>query len=144
MINGISHITLLCKNLDRSGWLFQQLFSASEVYSSQERTFSVAKEKYFLIGSLWIALMEGNPIERSYNHIAFAIDEKEFPFYESKIQSLNLERLPGRPRRQQEGKSIYFYDYDNHLFELHTGDLQTRLKEYAQNPVLLSRSAGEG
>ncbi|EIW18957.1 lactoylglutathione lyase-like lyase [Pelosinus fermentans DSM 17108] len=29
-----------------------------------------------------------------------------------------------------EGRSLYFYDYDNHLFELHTGTLTERLKRY--------------
>ncbi|MGC3347905.1 FosX/FosE/FosI family fosfomycin resistance thiol transferase, partial [Enterococcus faecium] len=29
-----------------------------------------------------------------------------------------------------EASSIYFYDFDNHLFELHTGTLQERLKSY--------------
>jgi fosfomycin resistance protein FosX len=26
----------------------------------------------------------------------------------------------------------YFYDYDNHLFELHTGTLEERLARYAE------------
>jgi len=30
-----------------------------------------------------------------------------------------------------EGRSIYFYDHDNHLFELHTGNLEERLARYA-------------
>jgi fosfomycin resistance protein FosX len=128
----LNHITLICRNLNKSGNLFQDLFGAKEVYSSQETIFSLSKEKFFLIGDLWLALMEGNPIERSYNHIAFHIDGKDFLLYEEKIQKWELEQLPSRPRHPQEGKSIYFYDYDNHLFELHTGDLPTRLKYYSQ------------
>jgi hypothetical protein len=31
-----------------------------------------------------------------------------------------------------EGQSLYFYDFDNHLFELHTGTLAQRLARYAQ------------
>jgi hypothetical protein len=31
-----------------------------------------------------------------------------------------------------EGMSLYFYDYDNNLFELHTGTLEQRLARYAQ------------
>jgi len=42
------------------------------------------------------------------------------------------ESLPGRPRLGGEGRSIYFYDYDNHLFELHTSSLSNRLKQYAE------------
>lgn len=47
-----------------------------------------------------------------------------------KIETLGIEILKGRPRKQAEGQSLYFYDYDNHLFELHTGDLETRLEYY--------------
>lgn len=37
---------------------------------------------------------------------------------------------PGRKRVPGEGKSLYFYDYDNHLFELHAGSLSNRLDAY--------------
>lgn len=129
-INGISHITLICKDLNKSAALFRDLFSATEVYSSDKFNFSISKEKFFLIGDLWIALMEGLTLERSYNHIAFHIKEEDLPFFEAKIKALELNILPSRSRHPKEGKSIYFYDYDNHLFELHTGDLTTRLNYY--------------
>lgn len=129
-IEGISHITLICKNLEKSAKLFCDLFGAVEVYSSEEMNFSISKEKFFLIDNLWIALMEGEPIERSYNHIAFRIREEELQVFEEKLKALNLDILPGRSRSPEEGQSIYFYDYDNHLFELHTGTLATRLNYY--------------
>jgi len=129
-IKGISHITLICKDLEKSSQLFCDLLGAVEVYSSEMKNFSIAKEKFLLIGGLWIALMEGESLERSYNHIAFQIDEESLPFFESKIRTLSLDIAPGRQRVPQEGKSLYFYDYDNHLFELHTGDLATRLNYY--------------
>lgn len=129
-IEGISHITLICKNLEKSAQLFCDLFGAVEVYSSQERKFSISREKFLLIDNLWIALMEGEPIERSYNHMAFRVREEDLQVFEEKIKALNLNILPGRSRSSQEGQSIYFYDYDNHLFELHTGTLTIRLNYY--------------
>lgn len=131
-MNGISHITLICKDLEKSARLFSDLFDAAEVYSSEAKHFSISKEKFLLIGNLWIALMEGEPLERSYNHIAFHIQEEELPFFEAKIKALKLDIAPSRSRHPQEGKSIYFYDYDNHLFELHSGDLITRLNYYRE------------
>lgn len=56
-INGISHITLICKELNKSANLFRDLFGAVEIYSSDKKNFSIAKEKFFLIGDLWIALL---------------------------------------------------------------------------------------
>ncbi len=132
-IKGISHITFICENINKSAKLFIELFDAIEVYSSEQKNFSISQEKFFLIGDLWIALMEGSPIERSYNHIAFSVDEADFSLLESKIRDLELTTLPSRPRDPREGKSIYFYDYDNHLFELHAGNLTTRLDYYNEN-----------
>jgi len=43
---------------------------------------------------------------------------------------MGIKILIGRSRVEGEGKSIYFYDFDNHLFELHTGTLAGRLKLY--------------
>lgn len=129
-INGISHITLICKDINKSAALFRDLFSATEIYSSDKKNFSISKEKFFLLGDLWIALMEGPPLERSYNHIAFHINAEDLSYFEAKIKGLGLDIAPTRSRHPQEGQSIYFYDYDNHLFELHTGDLSKRLKYY--------------
>ncbi len=132
-MSSISHITFVCKNIEKSAQLFTSLLDAKEVYSSDGKNFSHSREKFLLIGNLWLALMEGDPVSRSYNHIAFRIEESEIPEYMAKLKSLGLEIVPGRPRNSLEGRSIYFYDYDNHLFELHTGDLETRL-EYYRNP----------
>ena len=38
--------------------------------------------------------------------------------------------LKRRSRKNEEGSSIYFYDYDNHLFEIHSGSLDLRLSLY--------------
>ena len=75
--------------------------------------------------------MEGNSLsEQTYNHCAFKISEGHFQLYIARIQSLGLTIRPERPRVRGEGRSIYFYDFDNHLFELHTGSLDERLKNY--------------
>jgi len=133
-IQGISHITLICQNLHKSSRLLCDLLGAVEVYSSDDVLFSLANEKFLLLGDLWIALMEGIPPNRSYQHIAFQIREEDFASFEAKIASLGLEQRPSRPRHPQEGRSIYFYDEDHHLFELHTGTLSERLDYYRSFP----------
>ena len=113
---------------------FTSIFGAKEVYAIEEQTFSLAKEKFLTIGDLWIAIMAGDPIsERSYNHVAFKISEDEFDIYESRIIELGLDIKSPRSRVEGEGRSLYFYDYDNHLFELHTGTLGERLAAYRSN-----------
>lgn len=132
-IKGINHITFICKDLKKMTHLLVEIFGATEIYSSGDKTFSISKEKFFNIAGYWIAIMEGESVQRTYNHIAFHVEEKDLPYFEEKLKALGLEVSHGRKREKAEGKSLYFYDYDNHLFELHTGDLNTRLNFYQQD-----------
>ncbi|EAD8117231.1 FosX/FosE/FosI family fosfomycin resistance thiol transferase [Listeria monocytogenes] len=131
MISGLSHITLIVKDLNKTTAFLQNIFNAEEIYSSGDKTFSLSKEKFFLIAGLWICIMEGDSLqERTYNHIAFQIQSEEVDEYTERIKALGVEMKPERPRVQGEGRSIYFYDFDNNLFELHAGTLEERLKRY--------------
>ena len=133
MIEGLSHITFIVRDLERMTEILTGVFDAREVYASDARQFSLSREKFFLIGDIWIAIMEGEPLpERSYNHIAFKIDDGDFDRYAERIDRLGLDMRPPRPRIEGEGRSIYFYDDDNHMFELHTGTLTERLARYAR------------
>lgn len=133
MIESISHITFIVSDLERMSNFLIRIFDAKEIYSSDGKEFSISKEKFFEIGRLWIAIMEGNPItEKSYNHVAFKIPDSEYENYLDRISSFGVEILRDRTRVKGEGKSIYFYDFDNHLFELHTGNLNERLTSYGK------------
>jgi len=133
MIKTISHITITVRNVERTGKFLQTVFDAKEVYDSSEKKFSLSYEKFFVIGDIWIAVMEGEPLQkRSYNHVAFKVSDSEFDEYVSKIKNLDLDIKPDRNRMSKEARSIYFYDYDNHLFELHTGTLDERLLQYSK------------
>jgi len=133
MISSISHITFVVKNLDETTELYKELFDAREVYYSGEKKHSLYKERFFVIGNHWIAVMEdSNIINKTYHHIAFKIAEADVDNYLAKIKALNLELKQPRERVPGEGYSIYFYDYDNNLFELHTETLERRLTSYEE------------
>ena len=133
IINGLSHITLIVEDIHRTAHFLCSVLDAEEVYSSDGNSYSLSEEKFFLIGNVWLCVMQGKPLPQpSYNHIAFHVDETDLDAYHSRILSAGLEILPPRPRVPGEGRSIYFYDYDNHLFELHTGSLAERLARYRQ------------
>ena len=132
-IQGLSHITFIVADLERTAAFLETVFEAEEVYSSGEATFSVSREKFFLIGGVWVAIMEGDPLpEPTYNHVAFKVDEADLDALEARVRALGLELREGRSRVEGEGRSLYFHDYDNHLFELHTGTLDERLKRYGR------------
>jgi len=131
MIEGLSHITLITRELERMSAIVEQVLDGREVYSSGDDTFSLSREKFFVVGGHWIAIMEGDSLaERTYNHVAFKIAPKDVDAYRRRIESLGLTFRESRPRVEGEGRSLYFYDDDNHLFELHTGTLEERLERY--------------
>jgi len=113
--------------------MLTKVLDARKIYDSGEKTFSISKERFFEVGGLWVATMEGDPLpEKTYNHIAFRMHESDYDDRLDRIQSLGLQVREGRSRVKGEGHSIYFYDYDNHLFELHSGTLEERLTRYSQ------------
>jgi Lactoylglutathione lyase and related lyases len=142
MIRGLSHMTFIVQNLDRMQAILTTVLGARKVYDSGEETFSLSRERFFLIGEepgdadapapIWVAIMEGESLpSRTYNHVAFKIAEADYARLLDRIRALGLEVREGRSRVAGEGWSIYFHDHDNHLFELHTGTLGERLQRYA-------------
>lgn len=130
-MHGISHITFIVRDLERMAAFLCEGLGAREVYDSAGREFSLSREKFFVLGGTWLAAMEGEPpSERSYQHVAFAVDASDLPKYRARLEALGVEMRPPRSRVEGEGKSLYFHDFDNHLFELHTGTLQQRLSRY--------------
>ncbi len=131
MISGISHLTFVVRDLEKMSRIIVEVLGGEEVYSSGDKTFSVSREKFFVAGGLWIAIMEGEALPtRTYNHVAFKVTEAELARAHAAVLQLGLDVKPPRPRVEGEGQSLYFHDHDNHLFELHTGTLEQRLARY--------------
>jgi len=131
-IQGISHITFIVRDVERMAKFLCDGLGAQEVYDSKAKNFSLSREKFFLLSGIWLAAMEGNPTEPSYRHIAFQVSESDLPIFESRLIALGVKIKPARPRIEGEGQSLYFYDFDDNLFELHTGTLLQRLESYRQ------------
>jgi catechol 2,3-dioxygenase-like lactoylglutathione lyase family enzyme len=130
-IEGLSHITLIVRDLDRTAIFLCNGLGAQEVYDSEAKNFSISREKFFVLGGIWLVAMEGIPLsERSYRHVAFKVSEDDLPIFAQKLRALDIEIRPSRPRIDGEGESLYFYDFDNNFYELHTGTLEQRLARY--------------
>src|ERR1044071_2824200 len=133
MTQGLSHITFIARDLERMAHLLCEGLGAAEVYDSAAKNFSLSREKFFMLSGVWIAVMEGEPpAQRSYQHVAFKVAPGELAQYEARLRKLGVEIQSPRARVDGEGESLYFYDFDNHLFELHTGTLEERLARYRQ------------
>lgn len=132
MIQGLSHMTFVTRDLDRMEEILTTVLGATKTYDSGAGSHSISRERFFDLAGLWIATMEGDPLPtRSYNHVAFKIDAADYDLYLGRIMAMGLDVREGRSRIDGEGQSIYFHDHDNHLFELHTGTLEDRLRAYA-------------
>lgn len=91
MIQGISHITFIVRDLEKMTKFLIYIFDAKEIYSSGEQSFSISKEKFFLINDLWVAIMEGEPLsEKTYNHVAFKIAEEDYELYAERLKNLGV------------------------------------------------------
>ncbi|WP_022890367.1 FosX/FosE/FosI family fosfomycin resistance hydrolase [Agromyces italicus] len=133
--SGLSHVTFIVRDLDRMERMLTTVLGAVRVYDSGSDTFSLSEERFFLIGegdaATWVATMRGDGgLPRSYNHVAFQVERADLPDLRAKIAGLGLDIRPPRSRVEGEGDSIYFYDDDGHLFELHAGSLRERLAVY--------------
>ena len=131
MINGLSHITFIVRDLNKMEDVLTTVLDGRKIYDSGTQIFSYSKERFFDVGGISIAIMEGDPLkEHSYNHIAFELNADEFDQKLRCIHALGLTVKEDRSRVSGEGRSLYFYDYDNHLFEFHSGNLEDRLRRY--------------
>jgi len=140
-IEGLSHITFIVRDLQLATRFFCDGLGAQEVYDSAAKNFSLSHEKFFLLGGIWIACMEGEPSqERTYRHTAFKIANADLPHFEARLRAIDVEIKPPRDRVDGEGQSLYFYDFDHHLFELHTSTLQQRLSRYQSDSSLATTS----
>src|SRR5688572_20927781 len=77
-MKGISHVTFVVRDLDRMATLLCDGLGAREVYDSSGRNFSLSREKFFVLGGVWLVAMEGDPPPaRSYQHLAFEVGESD-------------------------------------------------------------------
>ena len=134
MISGLSHVTFITRDLEVFSRIIIDVLGGEENYDSGEKQFSLSREKFFIAGDLWIAVMVGESLpSRTYNHIAFKTDDAGLEHARAAVARLGLETKPPRQRIAGEGQSLYFYTHDNHLIELHTGTLEERLRRYNAN-----------
>lgn len=135
-VKGLNHLLFSVSNLKKSITFYKNVFDAKLLVEGKTTA-------YFDLNGIWLALNEEKEIPRteihkSYTHIAFTIEEAEYDQMYRKLKNLNVNILTGRPRDEQDKKSIYFTDPDGHKFEFHTGTLQDRLDYYKKTKHICS------
>jgi catechol 2,3-dioxygenase-like lactoylglutathione lyase family enzyme len=120
MLESISHIALVVADPARTAALFRELFGVRAL----ERVDDDGHHETFVrLGGIWIALV-GAPVQRTRtgDHIAFRATPEILEATIAKLQAMGREFIRARSDR-----SLYFFDYDDHVFELDAGDLDEEL-----------------
>jgi len=115
MLEAISHIALVVRDPARTAALFHELFSAQAVEHQDPEGHL---ETFVNLGGVRIVLVRA-PVQRSRtgDHIAFHVTPQTLEATVDKLQTLGREFIRARSNR-----ALYFFDYDDHVFELDTED----------------------
>jgi catechol 2,3-dioxygenase-like lactoylglutathione lyase family enzyme len=127
MLKSISHVALVVKDPARTAALFQALFGARAVQRKDEEGHL---ETFVRLGDTWFVLV-GAPVERARtgDHIAFRATPEILEATASKLEALGREFI-----RARGNTSLYFFDYDDHVFELDTASLDEELSSLPAAP----------
>jgi catechol 2,3-dioxygenase-like lactoylglutathione lyase family enzyme len=120
MLEAIGHIALVVQNPVRTAALFKELF-ASKIVSRKDS--DGHEETFVQLGRTWFVLVQAD-VQRSRtgDHIAFSVSKHTLLACAEKLKQMGQEFLLARS-----DTALYFYDYDNHVFELDTSDLEKDL-----------------
>ena len=120
MLESLSHIALVVKDPPRSAALFQDLFSARVVEREDD---DGHHETFVRLGGIWLVLF-GAPAQRTRtgDHIAFRATPEILEATAVKLETMGREFITARSN-----KALYFFDYDDHVFELDAEDLDEEL-----------------
>jgi len=122
MLGSISHVALVVKDPAKTAALFQDLFGARMVARADDEGHL---ETFVRLGGAWIVLV-GAPVQRTRtgDHIAFRATPETIEATAAKLQTMGREFVRARSNR-----ALYFFDYDDHVFELNTEDMDMELRE---------------
>jgi catechol 2,3-dioxygenase-like lactoylglutathione lyase family enzyme len=120
MLGAISHVALVVKDPAKSAALFKELFDSKVI----TRTDSDGHDETFVrLGRTWFVLVQAS-VERprTGDHVAFSVSKASLAACAEKLKAMNQEFILARS-----DTALYFFDYDNHVFELDTTDLEAEL-----------------
>jgi len=122
MLESISHVALVVKDPARTAALFQELFAARMVQRQDDEGHL---ETFVRLGGAWFVLV-GAPVERARtgDHIAFQATPDFLEATAAKLEKMGREFVRARSNR-----ALYFFDYDDHVFELNTEDMDEEIGE---------------
>ena len=122
MLDSISHIALIVRDPAKTAGLLNNLFGARVLERKDDEGHL---ETLVRLGGIWIVLV-GAPVQRTRtgDHVAFRATPEIIEATAAKLQAMGHEFIRARSNR-----ALYFFDYDDHVFELDTEDMDLELGE---------------
>lgn len=120
MLDAIGHVALTVKDPNRTSTLFKDLFGAVVLVRKDG---DGHEETFVRLGRTWIVLVQAD-VERprTGDHIAFFVSKSTLLETAERLKKMNTEFFLARS-----DTALYFFDYDNHVFELDTTNLDHEL-----------------
>jgi catechol 2,3-dioxygenase-like lactoylglutathione lyase family enzyme len=124
MLGPIAHIALVVNDPARTANFLRELFDAPIL----RRTDAQGHDETFIkLGVTWFALIGADVRrERTGDHVAFHVAPETIQSVAEKLKSLSCDYIVS-----DSGTSLYFFDFDNHVFELDSSDLEQELNKLA-------------
>jgi catechol 2,3-dioxygenase-like lactoylglutathione lyase family enzyme len=124
MLGPISHIALIVRDPARTAGFLRELFDAPVL----RRTDADGHDETFVrLGVTWCALIGADVrCERTGDHVAFRVARESIPLFADRLKSRGCEFI-----LSESGTSLYFFDFDNHVFELDSSDQEQELNRLA-------------
>ncbi|HEY3777782.1 MAG TPA: VOC family protein [Rhizomicrobium sp.] len=120
MLGPIAHVALTVKDPARTAGFLRDLFDAPIL----RRTDAEEHDETFVrLGVTWCALIGADvKRERTGDHIAFRVAREAISVIAGKLKVMGCEFI-----LSGSGTSLYFFDFDNHTFELDSSDQEQEL-----------------
>ncbi len=111
MLGPIAHVALIVRDPARTAAFLQDLFGAPMLRRRDEDGHD---ETFIRLGVTWFALVGADvKRERTGDHVAFRVAPETIPTIADKLKAKGYEFILSKT-----GTSLYFFDFDNHVFEL--------------------------
>ena len=124
MLGPIAHVALIVRDPARTAGFLHDLFDGPVL----RRTDAEGHDETFVrLGVTWFALVGADITrERTGDHVAFRVARETIPLVAGKLKSKGYEFI-----LSSSGTSLYFFDFDNHTFELDSSDHELELDRLA-------------
>jgi|SRR5882672_1513899 len=124
MLGAIAHIALTVRDPTRTAGFLRELFDVPPLRRADAEGHD---ETFVRLGVTWFALVAADvKRERTGDHVAFRVARETIPSIAGKLKSKGYEFI-----LSESGTSLYFFDFDNHLFELVSSDQEQELNDLA-------------